>query len=73
VFYTRPTISVVKIKGLQHIHVDFWNYMVDEGVSLITHDENKSSEITERESKNFLVKIQASQPKISSMDLDDIE
>ncbi|OMJ72727.1 hypothetical protein SteCoe_28760 [Stentor coeruleus] len=67
------TFLLVKIKGLQHIHVDFWNYMVDEGVSLITHDENKSSKITERESKNFLVKIQASQPKISSMDLDDIE
>ena len=63
----------IKVKGLQSAHVEFWNLMVSEGINLITNAENKTSLVTPQEAKNFLVKIEANQIKISSMDLDEIE
>lgn len=63
----------IKIKNIQSVHTDFWNLMVSENVNLITNTENKSSNVTAQEAKNFLVKVEANNVKVSAMDLDEIE
>ena len=63
----------IKIRTLQAVHRDFWNLLVAEGVNLITSAESKDSKVTLQEAKAFLVKVESSQTKLSTMDLDEIE
>jgi ATP-dependent DNA helicase 2 subunit 2 len=63
----------IKIKNLQGIHTDFWNFMVDQGVSLISKDESKASRVSQNEAKAFLVKVQKPQGNNPVADLDEIE
>lgn len=63
----------VKIKNLQNIHLEFWNLIVHENIGLITSSESPDSRVNDNEAKNFLVRADASQPRNSGMDLEDIE
>ena len=63
----------IKVRHLQSIYPDFWNFMVDQGITLISVNECKASRVSQNEAKAFLVKVQKAQVSSSVPDLDEIE
>ena len=64
---------IEKIKNLQKVHLEFWNLVVDERITLISANECNDSKVTLNEAKNFLVKIEPAKELSVALDLDDIE
>lgn len=67
------TFLAVRIKNLQLIYTDFWNFMVDQGVTLISSTESNASRVSLNDAKMFLVRVQKDQVMSSVPDLDEIE